>query len=164
MTDETDKAWMEQAINLAMSKGKSPQDTPIAAIIVLDGKILARAINQTEELCDATAHAEMMAFRKAGKVHGDMDLRGATLYSTLQPCGMCTMASIWAKVGRIVYGAGRDDVHRMYFEDRHLDTMNFIKDAWREDLVLEGGCLKEQCAALYFKPDDNVPIEMQGNI
>jgi len=76
MTHETDKAWMEQAIKLAMSKGKSPQDTPIAAIIVLDGKILARAINQTEELCDATAHAEMMAFRKASKVHGDMDLRG----------------------------------------------------------------------------------------
>lgn len=164
MTDETDKAWMEQAISLAMSKGQSPENTPIAAIIVLDGKILARGINQTEELCDATAHAEMMAFRKAGKAYGDMDLRGATLYSTLQPCGMCTMASIWAKVGRIVYGAGRDDVHRMYFEDRHLDTMNFIKDAWREDLVLEGGCLKEQCAALYFKPDDNVPIEMQGNI
>jgi len=76
MTHETDKAWMEQAIKLAMSKGKSPEDTPIAAIVVLDGKILARAINQTEELCDATAHAEMMAFRKAGKVHGDMDLRG----------------------------------------------------------------------------------------
>ena len=131
MTDETNKAWRKQAIDLAMSKGKSPEDTPIAAIIVLDRKILARAINQTEELCDATAHAEMMGFRKAGNVHGNMDLRGATLYSTLQPCGMCTMASIWAKVGRIVYGAARDDVHRMYFEDRHLDTMNFIKDAWR---------------------------------
>ncbi len=73
------------------------------------------------------------------------------------------MASIWAKVGRIVYGAGRDDVHRMYSEDRHLDTINFIRDAWREDLVLDGGCLKKQCAALYFEPDDNVPIEMQGN-
>ena len=58
------------------------------------------------------------------------ELRDAVLYSTLQPCGMCTMASIWAKVGRIVYGAGRDDVHEMYFEDRHLSTENFIRDAF----------------------------------
>lgn len=164
MISDADRAWMWQAIDLATSKGSAPEDTPIAAIIVLDGRVLARAINQTEELCDATAHAEMMAFRSAGKVHGDMDLRGATLYSTLQPCGMCTMASIWAKVGRIVYGAGRDDVHRMYFEDHHLDTMDFIQDAWRDDLELDGGCLREDCAALYFGPDDDVPIEMQGNV
>ena len=77
---------------------------------------------------------------------------------------MCTMASIWAKVGRIVYGAGRDDVHQMYFEDRHLDTMDFIKDAFRDDLELEGGCLRAECAALYFAPDDEVPMEQQGNL
>ncbi|WP_088183523.1 nucleoside deaminase [Sphingobium sp. Z007] len=164
MIGEIDKAWMREAIKLAKSKGTSPQDTPIAAIIVLNGRELARAVNQTEELLDATAHAEMMAFRRAGKAHGDMDIRDATLYSTLQPCGMCTMASIWAKIGRIVYGAGRDDVHRMYFEDRHLDTVDFIQDAWREDLVIDGGCLRDECAALYFGPDDDVPIEEQGNI
>ena len=49
------------------------------------------------------------------------ELTDAVLYTMLQPCGMCTMASIWAKIGRIVYGAGRDDVHEMYFEDRHLE-------------------------------------------
>jgi tRNA(adenine34) deaminase len=164
MIGETDRAWMRQAIDLAKSKGTTPKDTPIAAIIVMDGRLLAQATNQTEEHCDATAHAEMMAFRRAGLVHGDMDLRDATLYSTLQPCGMCTMASIWAKIGRIVYGAGRDDVHRMYFEDRHLDTMDFIEDAWRDDLVLDGGCLRSECAELYFKPDDDVPLDDQGNI
>ena len=60
---------------------------------------------------------------------------------TLQPCGMCTMASIWAKIGRIVFGAGRDDVHSEYFEDRHLDTMDFIRDTFRNDLSLEGGLM-----------------------
>jgi tRNA(Arg) A34 adenosine deaminase TadA len=60
----------------------------------------------------------------------------ATLYSTLQPYGMCTMASIRAKVGRFVYGAGRNDVHRMYFEDRNLDTVDFICDAYRDDLSI----------------------------
>lgn len=164
MIIETDEAWMRKAIALAKTKGTSPGDTPIAALIVIDGRLVAQAVNETQERCDATAHAEMVAFRSAGPVHGDMDLRGATLYSTLQPCGMCTMASIWTKVGRIVYGAGRDDVHRMYFEDRHLDTMDFIQDAWRGDLILNGGCLKDECAALYFGPDDDVPVDEQGNL
>jgi tRNA(adenine34) deaminase len=93
-----------------------------------------------------------------------MELRGATLYSTLQPCGMCTMASIWSKVGRVVYGAGRDDVHQMYFEDRHVDTLTFIADAYRDDIVIEGGCLREECAKLYYGPEDDVPLEEQGNL
>ena len=62
-----------------------------------------------------------------------MELRGATLYSTLQPCGMCTMASIWSKVGRVVYGAGRADVHAMYFEARDIDTLDFVAKAYRDD-------------------------------
>jgi tRNA(adenine34) deaminase len=95
---------------------------------------------------------------------GDKELRGATLYTTLQPCGMCTMASIWSKVGRIVYGAGRDDVHRMYFEDRHIDTVRFISDAYRNDIEIEGGCLRAECASLYYHPDDHVPKAEQGNM
>lgn len=164
MIDSNDAEWMRRAITLAKNKGSSPADTPIAAFIVLDGKLLAEGVNETAERRDATAHAEMMAFRDAGPSLGDMELRGATLYSTLQPCGMCTMASIWAKVGRIVYGAGRDDVHQMYFEDRHLDTIDFIGDAFRDDLSLDGGCLRDECASLYFGPDDDVPTELQGNI
>ena len=93
-----------------------------------------------------------------------MELRSATLYSTLQPCGMCTMASIWSKVGRVVYGAGREDVHQMYFEDRHVDTLTFIADAYRDDIVIEGGCLRTECAELYYGPDDDVPLEEQGNL
>lgn len=163
ITDE-DRRWMRETIALARSKGTEPSDTPIAALIVMDGKKLAASINQTAEHNDATAHAEIMTIRDAGAAYGDMDLRGATLYSTLQPCGMCTMASIWAKVGRIVFGAGRDDVHSMYFEDRHLDTMDFVKDAWRDDLVIEGDCMAQECAALYYRPWDDVPVEEQGNI
>jgi tRNA(adenine34) deaminase len=55
-------------------------------------------------------------------------------------------------------------VHRMYFEDRHLDTFDFIADAFRDDLLLIGGVLAEECAALYYGPDDNPPLEDQGNI
>jgi tRNA(adenine34) deaminase len=159
-----DEEWMREAIEIATERGEDPALSPIGAVVVLDGKAIAVERNRTEELCDATAHAEMVAFRTAGAQIGDMELRGAVLYSTLQPCGMCTMASIWSKVGRIVFGAGRADVHRMYFEDRNYDTMAFVADAYRDDLIVEGGCLREECAALYFGPDDHVPEDQQGNI
>jgi tRNA(adenine34) deaminase len=77
---------------------------------------------------------------------------------------MCTMASIWSKVGRVVYGAGRADVHPMYFEARHVDTLSFIADAYRDDIVIEGGCLREECAGLYYPPDADLPREEQANL
>jgi tRNA(adenine34) deaminase len=86
------------------------------------------------------------------------------LYSTLQPCGMCTMAAIWSKVGRVVYGAGRNDVHKMYFEARHVDTLAFIEDAYRDDISIAGGALRDACAELYYGPDDDLPSEEQGNV
>ena len=67
-------------------------------------------------------------------------------------------------MARIVYGAGRDDVHRMYFEERNLDTVDFIRDAYRDDLSIEGGCLSDVCAALYYGPNGDVPETEQGNI
>lgn len=167
MTDaaaRTDEDWMREAIALAIrEKGTDPADTPIAALVVRDGKLVASGVNRTAEDCDATAHAEIVALRAAGKQVGDMKIEGATLYSTLQPCGMCTMASIWAGVERIVFGAGRDDVHEMYFEDRNLDTIDFVRDAYKDDLSLEGGVLPKNCAKLYFGPDDDVPEDMQAN-
>lgn len=106
------------------------------------------------------------ALRKAreGSVTlGCTALRGTTLYSTLQPCGMCSMAAIRAKIGRIVYGAGRADVHDMYFADRHLQTIDFIRDAYRDDLALSGGGLAAECAALYVAPGANIPQSLQFN-
>lgn len=159
-----DERWMRRALCVATERGSDPSLSPIGAVIVLDGNEIAAERNRTEDLCDATAHAEMMAFRKAGASLGDMELRGAVLYTTLQPCGMCTMASIWSKVQRIVYGAGREDVHKMYFEDRHIDTLGFIADAYRDDVEIAGGCLRESCAALYYRPGDHVAKAEQGNI
>ncbi|MBB3860146.1 tRNA(adenine34) deaminase [Novosphingobium hassiacum] len=160
----TDEDWMARARDLAIArKGTDPANTPIAAIIVRDGELLAHGINRTQEHCDPTAHAEIMAIRAAGKHSGEMRFPGVTLYSTLQPCGMCTMASIWAGVSRIVYGAGRDDVHEMYFEDRHLSTMDFVADAFKDDLTLTGGVLSDECAKLYYRPWDDVPEEDQAN-
>ena len=163
MTQE-DEDWMRMAIEVARSKGSDPSTSPLGSVIVLDGRVLAAERNQTEELPDATAHAEMMAIRRGCEGEGELELRDATLYSTLQPCGMCTMAAIWSKVGRVVYGAGRDDVHPMYFEARHVDTLSFISDAYRDDIMIEGGCLREECAALYYPPDADLPREEQANL
>ena len=154
------------ACALAMAKrGEHVEGaSPIGCVIVVDGRVVAEAHNEVGLLHDPTAHAEIVAIRRAAAALERDDLRGATLYSTLQPCGMCTMASIWSRVDRIVYGAGRDDVHRMYFEDRHLDTMNFIRDAYRKDLPVVAGVMAAECAALYYGPGDEPPVEEQGNI
>lgn len=159
-----DSYWMRKAIAVATSKGSSPAGSPIGAIIVFENRLIAAERNQCDELHDATAHAEMMAIRKAGARIGNADLRAGTLYSTLQPCGMCTMATIWCKVARVVFGAGREDVHAMYFEARHVDTLAFVTNAYRHDIVIEGGCLREACAALYYGPLDDVPRREQGNL
>ena len=164
MQTHDDEHWMQMAIEVARSKGSDPSTSPLGCVIVLDGNVIAAERNQTKELPDATAHAEMMAIRRACEKTGELELRGATLYSTLQPCGMCTMASIWSKVGRVVYGAGRSDVHPMYFEAKHVDTLGFIEDAYRDDIEIKGGCLREACAELYYGPDAELSEQEQANL
>jgi tRNA(adenine34) deaminase len=159
-----DEAFMLRAIGIARSALEKPGTSPIGCVIVLDGEIVATAHNEVGMRCDPTAHAEVVAIRRAGARLKSPDMRGAVLYTTLQPCGMCTMASIWAGVSRIVFGAGRNDVHQMYFEDRHLDSVDFIADAFREHLTILGGVLSDRCAKLYHKPGEHVPKSEQANI
>ncbi len=163
-TKADDASYMRRALAVATQDGDDPSLSPIGCVIVLEGRVIAAERNRVAEQHDATAHAEIVAMRVAGKSFENGELRGATLYSTLQPCGMCTMASIWSKVSRIVYGAGRADVHRMYFEARHVDTLDFIRDAYREDIAIEGGLLRDECARLYFGPNDEPPLDEQGNL
>lgn len=158
-----DIGFMRRAMALARGGGRVRGASPIGAVLVLDGRVVAEGHNEVGRQHDPTAHAEIVAIRRACAALGQASLRGAALYSTLQPCGMCTMASIWSRVGRIVYGAGRADVHRMYFEDRHLDTMNFIRDTYR-DIDVVCGVLREEVVTLYWGPDDEPPPEEQGNI
>jgi tRNA(adenine34) deaminase len=160
---EDDMTWMRRAVALARDGEAREGTNPIGCVIVRDGEVIGEGCNEVGLWHDATAHAEIVAMRRAGAALRCEELRGAVLYTTLQPCGMCTMASIWAKIGRIVHGAGRDDVHSMYFEDRHLDTVDFIRDAFRGDLSLEGGLMVRECAALYVPPEAAVPEGEQFN-
>jgi tRNA(adenine34) deaminase len=161
---DQDEKFMRRAIALGRQGERRPGGSPIGCVIVLDGRIIGEGHNQTEMDHDPTAHGEVVAMRRAGQTLANWELRGATLYSTLQPCGMCTMASIWAKISRIVYGAERHQVHPMYFEDRHIDTLDFVRDAWRDDITIEGGLLSEECAELYVGPDEDLDEEEQANL
>jgi tRNA(adenine34) deaminase len=164
MNEENEVILMRQAMEVATARGRDPALNPIGSLIELRGEVLAAERNHVAEQRDPTAHAEIAAIRSACYRLGRPDLRGATLYSTLQPCGMCTMAAIWAKVSRIIYGAGRPDVHRMYFEDRHIDTLEFVADAYRTDISIKGGVLRDECAQFYYRPHDNPPAKLQGNV
>ena len=155
---------MRHALSLARKAARTPGASPIGCVLVLDGKIAAEGHNEVGLRHDCTAHAEIVALRRAGAALGRDSFRGATLYSTLQPCGMCTMACIWGRVDRVVYGAERSQVHRMYFETEHLDTMNFIRDAYRDGITIIGGVLAAECAPLYYGPDSDPPAEEQGNV
>jgi len=160
---DDDARWMRRALDLALQGEAADGTNPIGCVIVREGEVIGEGCNEVGMHHDPTAHAEIVSMRRAGQRLECDELRGAVLYTTLQPCGMCTMASIWAKIDRIVFGAGRNDVHSMYFEDRHLDTVDFIRDAFREDLTLEGGLMARECAGLYVPPEADVPEKKQFN-
>jgi tRNA(adenine34) deaminase len=99
-----DLDWM--AIALAEARRGSDEDeVPIGAVVILDGRELARAHNQPIVRRDPTAHAEILALRAAAERAGAYRLPGAVLYATVEPCPMCLGAALHARVARIVYGA-----------------------------------------------------------
>jgi tRNA(adenine34) deaminase len=154
---DADTRLMSLAIEQAKCGLRTPGGAEVGAVLVLNGQVLAAAFNEGELQHDPTAHAEMVALRRAGARLRSTALKGSVLYCTLQPCGMCTMACLWAGVSRIVFGAGREDVNEVYFETRQANTVDFICDAFRSDLQVDGGILREVCASLYRNKDEAVP-------
>ncbi|PZU82219.1 MAG: tRNA-specific adenosine deaminase [Shinella sp.] len=96
--------FMEAALEEARAAGDRGE-VPIGAVIVHEGSIVARAGNETRALRDITAHAEILAIRRAAESIGDERLSGADLYVTLEPCTMCAAAISFARVRRLYYGA-----------------------------------------------------------
>ena len=96
--------YIEYALEQA-KKAAAKGEVPIGAVIVKDNKIIASAHNLCEEKKDPTAHAEILAIKKAAEVLGDFRLTGAELYVTLEPCPMCAGAAINARIGEIIFGA-----------------------------------------------------------
>ena len=119
-------------------------EVPVGAVVVSpEGEIISRAYNRPIATCDPTAHAEIIALRKAARKIGNYRLSGCRLVATIEPCPMCTGAALHARVSEIIYGA--DDpkagaVRTMY---------NLATDhRFNHQAVVTPGILAEQCAAL----------------
>ncbi len=96
---------MAKALDLAIQAGKAGE-IPVGAIVVVGGsKIIGKGNNQTEQLNDVTAHAEILAITAASQFLGAKYLKECTLYVTLEPCVMCAGALHWSQIERVVYGA-----------------------------------------------------------
>ena len=100
----SDAYFMGEALRQA-ARAFEAEEVPVGAVIVREGRIIARAYNQVELLKDATAHAEMLAITQAEQAVGDWRLTDCTLYVTKEPCPMCAGAIVHVRLARVVFGA-----------------------------------------------------------
>lgn len=139
MADFREK-FMKVAIKQATLAGQKGE-IPIGAVVVRDGKIVSRAHNRRISDCNPTAHAEVLALKKAGKKLGAWNLSGCDLYVTLEPCVMCYGACLNARIGNIYFGA----------YDGKFSIENVVKSRvidFNHSLNIEGGILQEQCSKI----------------
>ena len=137
----------ERFMSLALKEAHEALDrdeVPIGAVIVCQGRVIARGHNLTETLTDVTAHAEMQAITSAATMLGGKYLTDCTIYVTVEPCLMCAGALGWSQVARVVYGAA--DPKRGY--------RTFTAAPFHKKTQVTGGVLEDECAKLmtdFFK-------------
>lgn len=139
---EEDRIFMQEAIAEA-GMAEEIREVPIGAVIVRQGEIIARGHNLRETLNDPTAHAEMIAIKKASERLNAWRLLDCTLYVTLEPCPMCAGAIVQARIGRVVYGTS----------DPKAGCAGTLMNLLREErfnhmAVVESGVLQEECASM----------------
>lgn len=137
---ERDCRFMREALaeaRMAADEG----EVPVGAVIVSEGRVIARAHNLTERLCDVTAHAEMLAITAAQNFLGGKVLPGCTLYVTVEPCPMCAGAIGWARPGRLVWGT--DDPRRGYLSVTAPD-----RTPLHPRTRIDRGILADECRAV----------------
>ena len=132
-----DTYFMRQAIQEA-EKAYELGEVPVGAVVTCRNQIIARAHNQTEQLTDVTAHAEMIALTTAANHLGGKYLVECTLFVTLEPCTMCGGALYWAQLGRLVYGAS----------DEKRGFSRYQQKVLHPKTVIQNGLLQKECLAL----------------
>lgn len=145
---ESDVRFMRSALSEA-EEAFAKGEVPVGAVLVFEGKIIARAHNLVESRGDATAHAEMLCLKMGAEVLGNWRLVGATLYCTLEPCPMCAGAMIHSRLERLIWGAPdlRCGAHGSWVNI--LDASHPIHQP-----LVASGVLAEECAVLmrtFFK-------------
>ena len=141
-----EEKFMKKALALAR-KAYEQDEVPVGAVIVKDGKVITSAYNKRESSQDATAHAEILAIKKACKKLNDFRLLGAELYVTLEPCVMCTGAILNARIERVYFGAS--------ITNGSISAEELVQRAeLNHKTEIVGGFMKNDCSALvseYFK-------------
>lgn len=132
-----DEHYMRQALNEAQIAFEK-NEVPIGAVVVCQGRIIARAYNLTETLNDVTAHAEMQAITAAANFLGGKYLTNCTLYVTLEPCPMCAGGLLWSQIPKIVFGA----------KDEKKGYSLFSPNILHNKTSVISGILEEECASL----------------
>lgn len=140
MTAEDDLYWMQYALQLA-DKAEQSGEIPVGAVLVKDGVVLGEGWNQSIQLNDPSAHAEMIAIRQAAEKIGNYRLVDCTLYVTLEPCAMCAGLLVHSRVKRLVFGA----------KDAKTGAAGSVFDVVRHPVLnhqldVSDGLLMQQCA------------------
>lgn len=123
-----DKEFMRRAIQLAQEGMNNNLGGPFGAVIVKNNSIIAEGNNNVTYKNDPTAHAEVVAIRKACKKLASFQLEGCTIYTSCEPCPMCLGAIYWARPTRVVYACNREDAANIDFDDQ------FIYDELKVDM------------------------------
>jgi tRNA(adenine34) deaminase len=136
-----DEHWMGLALEEA-ARAAEAGEVPVGAVVVLDGRLLARGHNAPIARQDPTAHAEIVALRAAAREAGNYRLGGATLYVTIEPCAMCCGAALQARIARLVYGADDPKAGAVRSVHRLLDDARL-----NHRVEVTAGVRAEECGA-----------------
>ncbi|MEV4316297.1 nucleoside deaminase [Actinocrispum sp. NPDC049592] len=122
--------WLNHCVDLA-KQNVGDGGGPFGALVVHDGQIVATGTNQVTPTLDPTAHAEVVAIRRACQALGTFKLDGCLLVSSCEPCPMCLSSALWARVDRIIYAADRHDAAKAGFDDRAFyELFDKPRDSW----------------------------------
>ena len=113
-------AFLSQAIDEALEGVRAQHGGPFGALVVRDGQVLGRGHNRVTSELDPTAHGEVTAIRAACRHVNDFALRGATLYTSCEPCPLCLAAAYWARIERVCFAATRREAAGAGFDDERL--------------------------------------------
>jgi tRNA(Arg) A34 adenosine deaminase TadA len=137
-----DEFYMEQAIALSV-KAVENGNEPFGAVLVKDDKVVYTNENQIYTRHDPTFHAEMGLIRRFVEETGITDLKDYTLYSSCEPCFMCSGAMVWVNLGRLVFGAGNDDLEKILGNEGISSTKAVFDNSFRRPEV-KGGVLRDK--------------------
>ena len=112
--------FMQRAIDIALQSMDEGKGGPFGAVAVKDGVVIAEGTNEVTSAGDPTAHAEVVAIRKACLALGDFQLDGCELYTTCEPCPMCIGAIYWARPEKVYFGSEKEDAARIGFDDKFI--------------------------------------------